>query len=123
MAMRNVEVLLACYCPCFESVLCDAIPGDGRKHNISVLLSDYVSLRSPQMFLIETFEHNGTVLFTCFQHLLRVFDFDYFRCYHSTKKTYFPMESRGNIPLIQKCYDCYRKFLQKLLCNYQVFYC
>ena len=83
MAMRIFEISLARCCPCFEQFLFDAI--HVHKRGACVLISDFISTRFQETFLIETLEHIGTILFTCFKHLLRVFDFDYRKCYHYKK--------------------------------------
>ena len=81
----------------FKSLLFEAIHGKGRKNDTSVLLSDYTSNRATFLFLIETFEQSGTILFTCFSHLLQIFCFDYHLCEHFRKRAYFCAVYHGTI--------------------------
>ena len=89
MAMRNFDVSFTRCCPCFLSLLTEALYNSKRKNDTSVLLSDYVSSRYEKTFAIETFIQSGTILFTCFQHLLQIFCFDFKLCYHYQKRSYF----------------------------------
>ena len=112
--MRNFDVIYARCFPCFQYALFEAIHQSEKLNNTSILLSDYVSTRSPFLFLIETFECAGTVLFTCFSHLIKVFDFEYRNCYRYMKKSYFSAVFNENTIMVRNCYDCYRKTVEKL---------
>ena len=120
--MRNFDVIFSRRCPCFASMLSEGLRTQ-RVNYSTVLLSDFVSSRIAFAFVIETFEHSGTILFTCFSHLVLIFAFDDTVCCHYQKRLFFTCKSGENGLLIRKCYRCYRKTVERLLYNFQLPVC
>ena len=73
MTMKNVDVSFARCCPCFISLLKEAIYDSKPKNDTSILLFDYIVSLYEKAFATETFVKSGTILFTCFEHLLETF--------------------------------------------------
>ena len=68
MAMKIFDVSFARCCPCFLNLMKEAFYECDRKNDTSVLLYDYRCYIGG--FVTETFATSGTILFSCFSHLL-----------------------------------------------------
>ena len=87
--MKNFEFFFLRCCPCFVDVIFDAMRLDNLPCFTSVGFVYFVKSSKQGSFAIGKFTMSGTVLFTCFNDLIKNFAFDKRNCLCYNRRTFF----------------------------------